>query len=317
VTRGRRLIDRWNEFWFAPQSPTSLGVCRLLFYAGLLWLNWPPRMHAWVGVPAIYRKPLWTFEFFHMPFLQPRIVVGMEVVWTIAMLCAAVGLFTRVATAVAFVFGFYLLALGNNFGKIGHGDQAMVLSMLILALSRCGDGWSIDAWIRRRRRRDKPPVQPSGEYRWPVRMIWLLLSVVFCAAGASKLVRSGFAWITSDHLALTLIQAHYFNAKPPTQWGLAIARHPWLCHVLAAGAIALELAFPLALVSRVLRIPIVAGTFLMQVCIGLTLGIWFLPFLMLYLFWVPWDHAGTLLRSSTTRTHGTKHLVAQAATTME
>ena len=96
-----------------------------------------------------------------------------------------------------------------------YASDAMVLTMLILALSRCGDAWSLDAVIRRRRGVAEPAA--SGEYRWPVRMVWLLLSIVFCAAGASKLVRSGFEWITSDHFALTLIQAHYYEQKPPTE----------------------------------------------------------------------------------------------------
>jgi hypothetical protein len=291
----RRLAERCNHFWFTPTTATNLGVCRLLFFAGLLWLNWPLAFHEWARVPAIYRKPTWTFEFFHLPYFRIEIVYAMEMVWAAALVLATIGFFARSAATFAFLLGFYLLALGNNFGKIGHGDQAMVLTMLILALSRCGDAWSIDALLRRRRKRALNPLPLSGEYQWPIRMVWLLLSIVFCAAGASKLVRSGFAWITSDHLALTLIQAHYFHDKPPTEWGLLIARHPLLCHAMAAGTVALELGFPLALVSRVLRWPIVVAMFLMQVGIGLTMGIWFVPFLLMYLFWVPWDRLGGIV----------------------
>ena len=290
----RRLADRWNLFWFTPTAPTNLGVSRLLFFGGLLWLSWPLAFHEWAKVPAIYRKPTWTFEFFHLPYLRIEIVYAMQTAWAAALVLAAVGFFSRLSATIAFALGFYLLALGNNFGKVGHGDQAMVLTMLILALSRCGDGCSIDALIRRRWRRRTQP-QLWGEYRWPIRMVWLLLSIVFCAAGASKVIRSGFAWITSEHLALTLIQAHYFHDRPPTEWGLVIARHPLLCHAIAAGTIALELGFPLALLFPLLHWPIVIAIFLMQVGIGLTMGIWFVPFLLLYLFWIPWDRIGRFI----------------------
>jgi hypothetical protein len=306
------LAERWNRFWFTPTTPTNLGVCRAIFYAGLLWLNWPLAFHAWAQVPAIYRRPMWTFQFFHLPFLRAEFVFAMEVAWGIALALAAIGFFSRLSAAVAFLLGFYLLGLGNNFGKVGHGDQAMVLTMLILALSRCGDAWSVDALIQRWRGRQ--PARLSGEYRWPVRMVWLLLSIVFCAAGASKLVRSGFAWIASDHFALTLIQAHYFQEKPPTQLGLVVARHPLFCHMMAAGAVALELGFPLALVSRLLRTPIVVATFLMQVGIGLTMGIWFMPFLLLYAFWVPWDRVGRFVVTLVARRGALAREVVQSTT---
>jgi hypothetical protein len=297
------LLDRWNRFWFAPAPATALGVCRLAFFVGLLLHQWPFVLHRWVGIPAIYRRPMWTFRILHLPFLSENAVIALQVAWAIAMALAAIGLFTRVATCVAFLLGFYLLSLANNFGKIGHGDQALVLTMLILALARCGDAVSIDALLSRRRGRAAPG--DSGEYRWPIRMVWLLMALVFCAAGASKLVRNGLAWITTDHLALTLIQAHYHGVRPTVKLGLYLAQFALLCKLMAAGVVAMELAFPLALLSRRLRVPIVVATLLMQIGIGLLMGVWFRQFLLLYLFWVPWERVvGALARSTPAREPG-------------
>jgi len=285
------LRDRWNGFWFTPQSPTSLGFCRLLFFCGLLCLHYPYNLHRWAGVPEMYRRPIWTFRVLRLPYLSEAPLVAMEIAWVIALVLAAVGLFTRFATAVAFVVGFYLLLLGNNFGKLGHGDQAIIFTLLILALSRCGAAWSLDALIADRRNpwRARPM---SGEYRWPIRMVWLLMCLIFFAAGASKLLRSGHAWITSDHMRYTLILAHHVYPRPSTDLALYVARYPLLCHAMAAGTIALELGFPLALVLGRARFPIVAATLLMQLGIGLLLGVWFLTFIVLYPFWVPWDRLG-------------------------
>jgi hypothetical protein len=292
-----RLRERWESFWFAPDSPATLGFCRLLFFAGMLWLQFPFRHHTWGGAPKAYRRPVGIFEIFDLPFLNTSVLYAMEMCWVVAMVLAAVGLLTRFATLASFACGLYLLGIGNNFGKVGHGDQALALVMLILALSRCGDAWSLDALIRRWRKGDASArLVPSGEYRWPIRMVWLLMAMIFWSAGASKLQRSGLAWITSDHLANTLVEAHYYQHKPPTRIGLYLASHPLLCNVMAAGVVLLELSFPLALLFRRLRAAIVVSTLLMQVGIGLLMAVWFRQFLFLYIFWVPWDRLGARFR---------------------
>ena len=111
--------------------------------------------------------------------------------------------------------------------------------------------------------------------------------------GATKLVRSGLEWVTSDNFATMLRQAHYGMNRPGTGIGLWLAAHPMLCPAAAGGALLLELLFPLALFGRRLRAVIVPLTMSMQLGIGLAMGIWFTPFLLGYLFWVPW---GRVLR---------------------
>jgi len=68
----------------------------------------------------------------------------------------------------------------------------VLAAMAILAVSRCGAAWSLDRLIARARGKSKP--DPSGEYRWPVRAVWLILSPVSFAAGVSKLRHGGRAW---------------------------------------------------------------------------------------------------------------------------
>ena len=35
----RRARRAWDRFWFAPQQPTDLAVCRILFFA-VLFIQW-------------------------------------------------------------------------------------------------------------------------------------------------------------------------------------------------------------------------------------------------------------------------------------
>src|SRR5262249_55737395 len=150
-----------------------------------------------------------------------------------------------------FVLGIYLFGLPNNFGRTHHLDTVLVFSFLILAFSRCGDAWSIDRLIRTARRGNDSLIDRrtlSGEYTWPVRMIWVMMSLVFLAAGLSKLRHSGLEWITGDTMAIFLIQANYHStdADPLTTWGLNLAQSSLLPHLLAAAGVILETGYPIA-----------------------------------------------------------------------
>jgi hypothetical protein len=280
-------VSRLDEFFFAPASAINLGICRFLFFAGLLCSRIPGRPHAWGKVPPHFYHPIGLFELLNLPVLRGKTLTKVEVVWCALLVMAAVGFRTRIATLLALLIGLYTLGLPNNFGKVGHGDQITILVMLILALSRCGEGFSIDRLFARKR--GQPLPEPSPHFGWPIRMVWVLLASIFCSAGIAKLRASGLAWVTSNNLQILLIQARYGLNPAPTEWGLWLARWPLLCNVLAGGCVALELLFPLALLHRRLRMVIVPATLLMQIGIGLLMGIWFMPFLRAYLFWLPWE----------------------------
>jgi hypothetical protein len=163
----------------------------------------------------------------------------------------------------------------------------VVFVLAILALSRCGDAISLDRLLWKRHGGGVAPL--CGEYRWPVRAVWLTMAMILFAAGTSKLMQGGIAWVTSDHFPISLVQRHYDPNPPAVRWGLVIAQHPFLSRPSAAAAIALELAAPLALVSITARRLVPAATFLMQVGIGVLMNVWFTPFLFAYVFWVPWE----------------------------
>src|SRR5579864_2229064 len=104
-------------------------------------------------------------------------------------------------------------------------EHVLVFSFLIMAFSRCGDAWSIDALIRKwRSNKTHSPVDPagmSGEYTWPVRMIWVVITLIYFAAGVSKVRHSGFEWVTGDTMRYILIwhSYHTANTDPLTHWG--------------------------------------------------------------------------------------------------
>lgn len=284
--------QRWRHFWFAPTRPTNLGVCRALFCGLLLLLYWRYDFSLWTEVSHVFWKPTGLFKYLHLPVLSAPVLVVLQIVWKGALALSCIGLWTRVSTAVGFLLGAYLLGLPHCFGKIHHNEGLVLCVLVVLAFSRCGDGWSVDRLLGAARRGTDPP--PSAEYTWPIRLVCVLLALVFFAAGIAKLRHSGPAWIASDNLALMLIQNHYHKVRtdPLTSWGLDLAQYGWLCRLLAAATVLIEVGYPLALVSRTARWVVVPGACLMLVGIRLLLGPAFEQFLMCSLFWVPWERAG-------------------------
>ena len=106
--------------------------------------------------------------------------------------------------------------------------------------SRCGDAWSIDALIRKGRGANKTqgPAEMSGEYTWPVRMIWAVIVMIYFVAGVSKVRHSGFEWINSDTMHNILIwhSYHMASADPLTAWG-----HPMLSRSVVMSRIKLAI----------------------------------------------------------------------------
>lgn len=292
VSSTSRPLSAWSRWWFTPEAPLNLGICRALFFGAQFIYHLSTRFPDWASVPPSLNRPVWIFEKLHLPVLSTTGLLIFEVAWKVSLLLACFGLFTRVATAVAAIGALYLLGLPFNFGKVYHLASIIIFTSSILAFSRCGDAFSIDALIRRKRGLPHPP--PSGEYRWPVRMVWVLMSVLFFNAGMAKAIRGPiFDWIFSENMAILMTQRHYMNqnALPALNWGLFIAKHPILYMTFAASSILGEVFCFLALFIRYpyrLALPLMLLS--MQIGIGLLMRVWFTPYMVVYLFWIPWGN---------------------------
>jgi len=284
------VISRWSRFWFTPSSPVDLGVGRLLFFAGVFVIYAREDVSAWGAVSEAFWLPLPLFTALHLKPLLPDVLGVLQVVWRVSLLLSAVGLFTRASMVVASLLGVYLLGLPHNFGQTYHFDAVLVIAMGILACSKAADAWSIDVLLKGDR-----GLKCSGEYTWPIRAIWVAVSLVFFAAGLAKLRYGGLAWITSGNMSILLTRAlyHVSDADPLTRAGLWIAAHHGLSSTVAAAAVATEVAFPAALVSRRARMVLVPAAIGMLAAIRLMMGPTFGGFLVVNVFWVPWQRIVT------------------------
>lgn len=289
------LAEKWHRFWFEPVEPTNLAACRILFYGAFFLYYLPYDFGDWGRLSPVFWMPIDLFKHTGVPAFSADAIQGLEWFWKLALLCSCVGLFTRLSTWTAFLLGAYLIGLTHSFGKVQHDDAIFAITLGVMTLSRCGDKLSLDDWWRKKRLGEPPAYRRSGEYRWPVRLVWLLFAFVFFGAGVSKLRHGGTAWLTSDSLAILLVRHayHVSDADPLVSWGLYIARHPWLYKTLAAATLFAEIAYPLALFSRRARWMLVPLMFLIQVGIRVVMGPTFYPLMICNLFWVPWDRVFT------------------------
>jgi hypothetical protein len=294
---------QWNHFWFEAVLPDNLGLCRIilfgtmfLYYVLTPWL-FPPwgfreDFAPWGTVSHAFWNPVWLISVLHISAPSAQFLAAIQIVWRTALLFSCMGLFTRASTALSFVLGVYLIGIASSFGKIHHMEHVLVFSFLIMACSRCGDAWSIDALIRKwRPSNPQTPVGMSGEYTWPVRMIWVVIALIYFAAGISKVRHSGFQWITGGtmHSILLWHSYHTASADPLTTWGPLLSRSVVMSRMLAVCGMGFELAFPLALFSRRVRYVLIPTMVAMQIGIALLIGPNFYQMILCQLLWVPWD----------------------------
>lgn len=286
----------WMRFWFEPVPAANLAISRILFF-GLLWaLYLPYDYRGWGDVAPALRQPIWLFEDLHLPFLSSGALGVLQAIWKVSLFTSCIGLLSPVSMLVAAALGVYLLGLPHNFGQTYHFDTMIAIAIGILACSRAGDVMSIDAIVARWRGHARRTIA-SGEYLWPAQLICVGVSLVFFAAGLAKIWTSGSEWFQSDHMAILLdrVQYHISDADPLVNWGSAIARIPWAANLLALTTVAVETAYPIALFSRRLRIPLVLAGAGLLIGIRMLMGPTFEQFLFLNVFWVRWDRVAALV----------------------
>ncbi len=284
----RRASAHWSAFWFTPGRPEALGMARLAFYGFLFYHLHDLDTAGWLPVADLYWEPLPIVRALGLRLASAEVLHALDLTFAASLALACVGLLTRPATAIAALTGAYLLAMPHNMGKVHHSSAVLLFLLAAMAVSRCGDAWSVDAWLRARRAPDGPRPGPGPEYTWPLRFGWLMVCLVYFAAGCAKVHKSGLEWITSDGVQ-NLMLMHPFTHDPPTGLALWAAAVPGLHHVLAGGALALELGAPLALLSRRLRPVIALALATMQLGIWLAMGVFFNAFFAAFLFFGPWE----------------------------
>ena len=284
----RRFVDYQHDAWFGPGDARALAIARVLIF-GTVWPAFEQRDYAgYVEFAESGWYPVSFFRAWSVPLLDLHSLQALALVSWVALLFAALGLGFRVAAPVAAFSTLYLHGVPQNFGKVNHAENLLMIALFVLACSRASDAWSVDAWLRRRRRSAPALVPQGGWYRWPLRFVGLMVVTMYAAAGCSKLIHSSWTWALSPSFQRLLLR-HHFTHHPPTEIGVWIASMPAVCQGLALGALLTELAAPLALLGAVPFGLLVSALFAMQTGIYLLIGVKFESMVPMFLCLLPWQ----------------------------
>lgn len=251
------VVSRIELFFFAPASPTNLGVIR----AGLFSATAAFALQENVTADAVRATVNWRpVSYFHLLGGPPSagVLRAIQIALVAAALVAAVGLFTRPAQLAATTLAAYLLGFDSNFGKINHRSMLLLLLLFALLPARTGDGVSLDRLVAAARSRHGVPPPPHARYRWPVALAQTTAVSVYLFAGLSKLWNGGAEWFSADAFRRFLYLRLDQLPNPPRE-GLWLAEHPGWAHAAAIGSVVFELSVATVLLWPALKKVVVPG----------------------------------------------------------
>ena len=165
---------------------------------------------------------------------------GLQVLALSSAATAILGWWSRTSMLVLTLSAGLLFSLSQRQGAVLH-DMHLFWMTALLAASRCGDVWSLDAWGER-------APAPSLRYGVPLFFARLLLGLVYLFPGLHKLRVSGLSWMTAQNVTNQMHAKWLEHGKLPV---LRMDAVPALCAGGAVLVVVFELTFGvLALWSR-------------------------------------------------------------------
>ncbi len=275
-------VAAWNQFWFTPQTSETLAAMRwltglIVLYSHAVWSIDLNRFMAHDGLlPMNYRSELmpsggmaWShFDWFASEgWLWVTHIVGLLVIaaWTIGFQTRWTGWLTA-----AVVISYANRATGALFGL----DQIAAFLCLYLAISHCGDRWSVDAWRRTKNNAELPGQGRAVVNRIATRLIQIHLCVVYLFAGLGKL--GGEFWLNGEAVWGALASYEYQSLD--MTW---LANHMPIVAAMTLVSLIWEVTYAALIWSRLTRPIVLLVAVFVHVGIGAAMGMMTFGLIML------------------------------------
>lgn len=245
-------------------TPGTLGALRLFVCCLCLYFAWNSKL---LNAPDLINKagqkfiPMGVMDTFYRLGLA-KVVASYDGAWLLqnvtilALVLAAVGLFTRVTVPLAALLYVATIGVNRSFFWLSHAGLVPCYLLFALAFMRSGDGFSLDRMIRIWRQKPVPDADVAERYygwcRWT---LWLIVAMGYLLAGLSKLGNSGFLWWESTNMQ-ALIYRNAMNAsRGEPNWFLSSGLLPdWTYGVMGLVSLAAEVGFFAVLFSKRMRL---------------------------------------------------------------
>jgi hypothetical protein len=204
-------------------------------------------------LPDTVMRPTGAMQLFPWRFFDvlvtPRGMLTLKCLLVVSLIAATAGYLTGTATkSVALLFLFYE-GLVRSFIHFNHDEMPVVYMLVVLAFTPCGDGFSVDSFLGRARKRAGDIV-----YGYPILLLRILLAWSYFSSALIKLRVAGFGYFNPDNLP-TLSIMHSLDNLHATHYRLAfwLPRAREIMTFVVVLVVLWELSFPLAIFSKVAR----------------------------------------------------------------
>ena len=231
----RNLLETWDRFWFSPTDPLPMTLFRIWigWYCLLTGISLAPQLSFWFGKQGILSRETARLlspppQIRLMDLLPPGDgwVVAFWALFMLLSLFLMVGFCTRASAAGA--YGMLLSMLNQNPGIFSGGEILLVIALFYLALAP-----------------SRGPTLPI----WPRRMLQFQLMLMYACAAYWKLREP--VWRSGAAL--------YYVTRLDAFQGFPVPflfDHRWSLQALTWGTIAFEACFPLLVLFKKTRVPV-------------------------------------------------------------
>ena len=277
---------------FTSGSALTLGVSRSVVSGTFLIATLVTSFSALGQLPVTILRPTGLMKVlpwnFYDRLLTPSGMFAFKSVLLLSLLLSTFGLLTSFSTKVSLLLVIFYEGLVRSFGHYNHDEMLAVYYLVVLAFVPCGDDFSLDHWLGRKR-----AGQSSFIYGYPILLMQSLMAWVYFSSALVKMRVAGLKYLSADNLPVLAI-FHSLDNLHDTGFRLAF----WLPQVrvvlpFVVGLVLVwELVFPVAIVWRRARWWILGLGVLFHIATLFLMNIFFPYQLAMYLIFVDWDKVG-------------------------
>jgi len=269
------LLERWEQFWFAPIPPHIYALLRMAFglvgCGTLIGLRDVSTFWYLDGLIPLHVGAVGAKQYFIAHGLGHVAGLALYVATSVSFAAMTVGFQTRIAVPAALFTS--LIHVAWNFLPLSGADAAMRVFLFCLVWADCGSVWSIDAWAARRNSAALSKASTATSIA-PLRLLRFQVALIYLNAGIWKIFNPYWRDGSAVHY---VVQSNVYRRFPQ---GMPLA-FDHVASFLTYGTLAWELAFPfLLLFARTRRIALIAG---ILIHVGMLLTIEIGPFHLMML----------------------------------
>jgi hypothetical protein len=280
-------LTRW-PWWTEPVRAERLAALRIGFAAVLLLdilCTYFPLAKDFfgpgsLGSPEVFAptSSAWYRWSLLRGIEDPRLYAGALVLWAVAAVFLLAGVVPRVSAAIAWALSISIMNV--NCYLHNSGDNVRTITLFYLMLCPCAAAWSLKSFAGRRIGKKEPVYVPA----WPVRLLFVQLTLIYFLNGVYKL--AGSEW-RDGHIMYSVLANLAWTRFSFAQLSLPA----WALQAMTWTPLVFELGFPLlVMIPRVRVLALCVGIlFHLGTGIFLQLGPFPLYMMCLYLPLVPWE----------------------------